>query len=184
MSETLNIANGNGHDPDLKRFVGDFGPREPFSVMKAATPQTRASLGGGGGLYDELGRTGLRHWGGFVFEEWLRELQTGRRAAEVYREMADQDPIIGAILYVIEMLVRRVDWWMEPASDKPQDQANADFMWEVLNDTYHAFEDMIAEILSFLQYGWAYFELVYKRRLGPSVDPYGNSKVTDGKIDL
>jgi hypothetical protein len=139
----------------------------------------------GGGLYDELGRTGLRHWGGFVFEEWLRELQTGRRAAEVFREMADQDPVIGAILYVIEMLVRRVDWWMESASDKPQDKANADFMWGVLNDTYHSFEDMIAEILGFLQYGWAYFEIVYKRRSGPHPNnPKLNSKFTDGKIGL
>ena len=62
----------------------NFGLRELATLTKAATPQTMYQKGGGG-IYAELGRSGLRHWGGFNFEEWLRELQPGRRAAEVFR---------------------------------------------------------------------------------------------------
>src|SRR5579859_4775192 len=97
-----------------RRIVGDFGPRQP--VSKAGIAATNGY--GGFDTFEEYGRTGLRHWGGFVFEEWLRELQQDRRAAEVYREMSDQDPIVGAILYAIEMLMRRVSWWTEPADSR------------------------------------------------------------------
>lgn len=101
--------NGNGTVTGLepRYFVGDFGPRELVSLGKAASPQTRA------GVYPadigaELGRSGLRHWGGFVFEEWLNQLQRGQQAAQVYRDMMDSDPIVGAIMYAIQSLIRRV----------------------------------------------------------------------------
>lgn len=169
-------------DPDIKIVAPNFGPRE--RLTKAADPRTKYSLGSGN-LLDELGRTGLRHWGGFVFEEWLRELQTGRRAAEVFREMGDSDPVVGGMLYAIEMLVRRVNWWVQPESSSRDDQAQADFAWGCLNDLEHPWTDQVAEILSFLQYGWAYFEMVFKRRLGPDgTDPSRRSKYDDGKIGL
>jgi hypothetical protein len=179
VSKNGHVETPDGVDP--RKWYPEFGRVEKYASSQYGT-SGRVSTAGG--LYDETGRTGLRHWGGFIFEEWLRELQTGKRAAEVYREMADSDPVIGAILYVIEMLSRRVDWWMEPASTKPQDQENAAFAWSVYTDTYHSFDDMIGEILSFLQYGWSYFETVYKRRMGPSGDPRRKSKYTDGKIGL
>ena len=46
----------------------------------------------------ELGTSGLRRSGGFVHEEFLNQLR-GRRGFLVYREMADNDPVIGSILY-------------------------------------------------------------------------------------
>src|SRR5260221_14568204 len=116
---------------------------------KSASPQTRYSLGYGADMTEEYGRSGLRHWGGFVFEEWLTQLQQGRRAAEVYREMGDQDPIIGAILYAIQMLMRRVTWWCEP-----KDSPGSKWFDEGMQDMMFSWEDTISEILSFLQYGY------------------------------
>lgn len=144
----------NGHNPE-RRFVGDFGPRvavssfNPQRIYKAdyAAPQ----------LYEELGRSGLRHWGGFVFEEWLQQLQYGRQAAEVYREMSDQDPIIGAIVYAIQMLIRRVDWWSEPKESR-----GAEWFDEMRTSMMFSWEDTISEIISYLTYGWSYHEVVYK----------------------
>ena len=52
----------------------------------------------------EIGISGLHRVGGFIFEEYLRELQ-GYRAAKVYREMADNDPVIGGLLFAIEQAV-------------------------------------------------------------------------------
>lgn len=168
----------------VRRTGGDFGPREMLSLTKAASPQTRYDRGAGTGLYQEIGRTGLRHWGGFVFEEWLRELQSGRRAAEVYREMMDSDPVVGGMMYAIEMLVRRVDWFTEPASSSQTDQKNAAWHDTVINDINHSWSDLVAEIISFLGYGWSYFEMVYKQRLGDQVDPTKRSKEDDGTIGL
>ena len=45
----------------------------------------------------ELGSTGLTRFGGLVYEEWLAELQ-GVKGIRVYREMRDNDPVVGAIL--------------------------------------------------------------------------------------
>lgn len=169
-------------DPDIKVTVPDFGPRER-PRGRGATPQTKADLGGS--IFDELGRTGLRHWGGFVFEEWLRELQTGRRAAEVYREMGDSDPVIGGMMYAIEMLCRRVNWWFEPGGSTQADLRHAEWCNGVIHDLNHSWTDVVAEILSFLQYGWAYFEMVFKQRLGPYQDDGARrSKFDDGTIGL
>src|SRR5581483_10830098 len=107
---------------------------------------------------DEIGRTGLRQWGGYVLEEWLSDLQ-GKRAAEMYREMSDQDPVIGAILFVCEMLVRRVTWWMEPASSAQPDQQASEFAQQCLfEDMENTWADLITEILSMLAYGYSFFE--------------------------
>ena len=52
----------------------------------------------------ELGTSGLRRSGGFVHEDFLNQLR-GRRGFLVYREMADNDPVIGSILYAIEKVI-------------------------------------------------------------------------------
>ena len=168
----------NGHG-DIRHIVGDFGPRELVAFTKAATPQSKSSLGLGGDMYEELGRSGLRHWGGFVFEEWLGELQQGRRAAEVYREMQDQDPIIGAVMYAITMLMRRVTWWCEPKGSQ-----EAEWLWGVLNDMRTSWPDTISDIISVLGYGYSFEETVYKKRNGENRNPTKNSQFNDGQIAL
>ena len=62
----------------------------------------------------EVGSTGLVQYGGEVREDFLRQLQ-GKRGYATYREMSDNHPVIGAILYAIEMLVRGVEWTVTPA---------------------------------------------------------------------
>jgi hypothetical protein len=173
------LAGTNGHHPNEgRRIVGDFGPRTMLG--KAASPQTKYNLGyGGSDLTEEFGRSGLRHWGGFVFEEWLTQLQQGRRAAEVYREMGDQDPIIGAVLYAITMLMRRVTWWSEP-----KDSPGAKWFDEVREDMAFSWADSISEIISFLQYGYSYHEMVFKVRKGWDQSPTMSSLYNDGQIGL
>lgn len=177
----MKLGELNGHHPgiEIRHRSGDFGPRELITVGKAATPQSRYSNGYGADLMEEYGRSGLRHWGGFVFEEWLTQLQQGRRAAEVYREMSDQDPIIGSILYAIQMLMRRVSWWCEP-----KDSPGAKWFEEVRQDMLFSWEDTISEILSFLPYGYSWHEMVYKIRDGRASSPTLSSKYTDGTIGL
>ena len=130
--------------------------------------------------FGEMGITGLRHSGGFVQEEYLREL-SGDRWLEAVREMAD-DPTVGAILFAIEMLLRRVPLSVQPADDGPVAAELAQFVEECLGDMSQDWRDILAEILTMIPYGWAYLELVYKRRGGDVDDPERRSAYADGRI--
>ena len=129
----------------------------------------------------ELGVTGLRYSAGRVFEEWLRQLQ-GRKGQAVYAEMRDNDPVVGALLFVVDMLIRGVTWSVTPASSQPQSQEVADFVESCLHDMSTSWQATVSEILSFLPHGFSYHEIVYKRRAGPSRDPRRRSKHDDGRI--
>ena len=129
----------------------------------------------------EYGRIGQRRYAGMFSEEFLRELQ-GRRGIEVYREMAENDEICGAIIYAIETLIRQASWSVQPGGGTTKDRECAEFIESCMNDMQDTWTDTISEILSFLTYGWSYHEIVYKRRVGNSRDPRQNSKFTDGLI--
>lgn len=128
----------------------------------------------------ELGVTGLKRNAGYVDEEFLIHLK-GRKAVQVYREMGDNDPISGALLFTLEQLIRGVDWKVTPAGKSREDQAAAHFVTTCMNDMSDTWDDTIIEILSFLQYGWSWHEIVYKKRVGPD-QPTGatRSQYTDG----
>ena len=128
-----------------------------------------------------LGRSGLNRQGGHVYEEQLAKL-SGSRAVKVYQEMRDNDSIIGAFLFMIKMLIRKVKWTVKPASEDKADTEAAKFVEECLKDMSHTQEDLMAEILSMLVFGWSFFEIVYKRRSGPGKDPTKRSRYMDGKI--
>lgn len=129
--------------------------------------------------YGEFGATGLKQYSGYVREEWLPDL-IGRKGLLKLREMRDNDPIIGAIFFAIEMLLRGVSFHVEGAS--AGDQEAADFVESCLGDTETSWSGLLAEIMPFLLYGWDVHEIVYKIRKGDSTDPKFNSKYDDGMI--
>ena len=129
----------------------------------------------------EIGRIGQRRYGGIIYEEFLPELQ-GHKGIEAYREMADNDDIVGAILYAIEMLVRQTTWTVEPQGSTPGDKEAAEFVQSCLDDMQVTWVDTVSEILSFLTYGWSFHEIVYKRRMGNTHDIRTRSKFDDGLI--
>ena len=131
--------------------------------------------------HKEIGRVGQFRSGGRFFEEFLKELR-GRRGIEVYTEMAENDDIIGALLFAIEKLIGSVEWGVVPASDKGIDRECAEFVESCMHDMSSTWVDTISEILSMLVYGWSAHEIVYKRRCGRSRNPYLNSVYNDGLI--
>lgn len=134
-------------------------------------------------LSTEVGATGLNHQAGYLREEFLRELQ-GRKKTKVYREMSDNDAVIGAILFAIRSWVQQVEWNVEP-SDQNDSQAieQAEFVEECMHDMSSSWGSIIDENLSMLEYGYSWHELVYKQRVGPlESDSNKRSKFTDGKI--
>lgn len=131
--------------------------------------------------FSEIGVTGLQRYDGFIAEEYLPQLQ-GQRAVKVYTEMSQGDPVVGAILFTVDMLMRQVSWAVEPYTNSAQDKKRAAFLESCLYDMSHTWEDTLSEILSFLPYGWSFFEIVYKRRLGEQKDAAKHSRYNDGLI--
>ncbi|MGH3262652.1 MAG: phage portal protein family protein, partial [Trebonia sp.] len=144
--------------------------------------------------FSEHGTTGLRQFGGWVFEDILPQLQ-GRRGANAFREFQDNDPVAGAVLFCIRWMLRGVEWRVDEGSRGQQD---AEFLESCMHDMEHTWGDFVIDLSSFLGYGWALHEQVFKRRRGPQPGPEwetntgeqttendswaASSRYTDGKI--
>ena len=129
-----------------------------------------------------LGIVGLRQNSGYVYEEFLPELRWPR-AGKIYQQMADNDPVVGAILYLAEELIRGAEWRVDAVSDKPEDKQAAEFLQQCMDDMEDSWASTISEILSMLTYGWSFHEILYKIRRGPSEsNPKYHSKFSDGKF--
>jgi hypothetical protein len=133
----------------------------------------------------EIGFAGKNTYTGDIrADEFLPQLR-GKRAIKAYREMRDNSSIIGAILYTIEQVLRDVEIKIIPADDSDNAKREADFVREVLDDMDHSLDNHVAEALSFLSYGFAWFEVVYKVRAGYNpTNPKKDSKYTDGRLGV
>lgn len=131
----------------------------------------------------EIGSTGLSHNHGILNEEFIREL-AGTRGRKQFREMSENDPVIGALLFAIDMLMRQVEWHVEPCHEDHDDvNGYAAFVSSCIDDMEDPWTDTISQILSMLVYGWSYHEIVYKVRAGDNPNtPRRDSKYDDGRI--
>ena len=117
-------------------------------------------------------------------DEFLSELR-GKKAISKYREMRDNDSTIGAVMYATEQVLRDVDLKVFPANNTEAAKREADYVQSVLEDMDHSLDDHVAEALSCLSYGFAWFEVVYKRRVGPTqTSDKKRSKYTDGRMGV
>ncbi len=113
-----------------------------------------------------MGRSGLK-WSapGYIEEEFLIQLR-GSRGIKTYREMSDNDPIVGACLYAIRQILREVRWSVKAADPKadPKTDPDAIFLDENMRGMTHSWGDFISESMSMFIYGWAWFEQVFRLR--------------------
>ncbi len=131
---------------------------------------------------DVLGATGLKRSDGLINEEWLPQLK-GTTAVNVFRQMRDNDPIIGAFMLSVESLIRQVRFYAQPANKSLEAHKEAEFLESCMGDMNHTFSDFLSEVMSMLIYGWSYFEIVYKIRKGPDQkDSKYRSMYSDGRI--
>jgi len=132
----------------------------------------------------ELGVYGKNTYTGDIrADEFLQELR-GKKAIQKYREMRDNNAIIGSVMYAVEQTLRDVKINVVPANDSEEAKKEADFLKSVLDDMDHSLDDHISEALSYLTYGFSWFEIVAKRREGDARSPKKNSKYNDGRIGI
>jgi hypothetical protein len=138
----------------------------------------------------ERGSTGLRRAGGFISEEFEKNLQ-GLQALHRFREMCDNSPVVGASLFSYDMLLRQVTATIQPADDSDEALRWKEAIESMLfRDTSMPWAMQQSEIRSYLPYGFSLMEIVLKRRLGmnPGVDAQGQplptSRFDDGLIGV
>lgn len=152
-------------------------------ITKAAG--SNAGSASGQSLLTEVGRGGLRHWGGYIYDDEDPQLR-GLQAIRKYREMT-KDPTIAAMLFALTALFRSVSWRIESSGDTPAHREARDFVDGVLfEDMEHTWEDFVADSVTMFPYGFAPFEMVYRKRTGTpkGADPLAGSQYADGKIGL
>ncbi len=117
---------------------------------------------------------------------WHREFlpEEGVYAAQLYQRIRDEDPIVGGVFLALESMFRQVEWKEVPADDSTEAQTWATFLQECRADMSHTFPAFIAEALSMLVHGWAYFEVVYKIRRGPEQNDPAHRSFVAGNAAL
>jgi len=154
----------------------------------------------------ELGVAGAKISYGMVMDEYNPNLR-GVAGRKTYREMRDNDSVIGAIFFAIEMLLRTVPW--EFKYDEVDTDAMTSFSSQIegmvfnrsidspekgidfatgvfFEDMEHTWDDFISQTISSMcTFGWSYPEIVLKRRMGIiSTKPEFRSIYNDGLIGL
>ncbi len=113
----------------------------------------------------EIGRTGLKRHGGFVREEWHKDLR-GRHAIEMYREMSDNHPIIGAVFLLVELLIRQVSQRVDATGDTPEHEAARELCDRALEEVQGGVLGIYSNALQMLRFGFAWLEKVFTVRDG------------------
>lgn len=126
----------------------------------------------GSSLSTSDGVGGYRQSAGYVFDEFLPDLR-GMRGRKKYREMADSDPIIGAMLYGITSIIRAASW---TAQSSEEDSAGFYSQW--LEDTLFnmpkiTWDNVIEDALSMMVYGFAIQEIVICKKEDGSIGLWG-----------
>src|SRR3990167_4728413 len=150
-------------------------PAKAEPTVTVSEPQTSVP----GGTYGEIGVTGLKHWSGYIDEEFHRELR-GDKGLKVYEEMQANDATVGAVLYAVEMALRNVAKSIEAPGESAEEQQATELVETALDDMSQSWPDTKAEFLTMLGYGFSYHEIVYKQRKGYTNDPTTRSQHDDG----
>lgn len=129
---------------------------------------------------ESIGTSGLKHASGFIFEEFVGKLRYHQGTA-FYGEMWANSAVIGAMMFLIQAMIRQVPWTIETQDDKPESQRWKEYGESLFVDMDTVWGDTVSEVMSMLVFGWAWLEKVLKLRKGTEGDdPKTQSEFDDG----
>lgn len=109
--------------------------------------------------YKELGvSSDTRPDWGLRQDEFVVQLR-GRQGIKKYREMSENDAVIGAILTAMRMMLRSVEWRIEGGSETSREFVHSSM--HGMDDK--SWEEFISDALTMLEYGFSLFEIVPRR---------------------
>lgn len=111
-----------------------------------------------------VGSSGLRRTGGYISADFLPELN-GLRGRRLLKEMADNDPVVSAFLFAVEMLVRQVEWKVEAADPKSKaaDKAREEVEDVLFKRLTFSWPDVVSQVVSMFTYGFAPLETTWRK---------------------
>jgi phage gp29-like protein len=110
-----------------------------------------------------IGDHGLKAYGGYIQEEFLREL-TGEQGRRKFREMASNDPTVRAIIFGLTALTCSVEWALKAADETDEAEKAKEFVEDILKKMKTPLSDVIAEACTMFIYGFAPCEIVFAPR--------------------
>jgi hypothetical protein len=117
-------------------------------------------------VFPEIGYTNSM-FGSFAREEYNPELR-GKLGLEKYDRMRRSDAQVRTTLRLIKSPILSARWFIEPASEKRQDQKIAEFIWDNLTKWMSiSWENVIRESLLMLDFGFYIWEKVFTFRQVP-----------------
>ena len=132
-------------------------------------------------LQAQIGTSGVKRMGTQILEEFLVELQ-GAKGRAKYREMALNDATIKRGLRAIKWQLLKPEWRVEGGEGTDVEKAQH-FLSSLADDMSDTWREALREAFTCLDYGSAYAQMIYKRRMGPDqTDPTKRSKYDDGLI--
>jgi hypothetical protein len=141
------------------------------TLTQGTNPIPRLKMG-------ETGFNGLRVIGGIPYEECQRELSFPQSIA-TFKKMS-KDGTIAPALNIFEMMMARVDWYIEIPKGYEQELAlKAKYLQQVMEDMDHSWGTFVRQATSFNRFGFAPFEKVFRKRLKAN-----GSKYDDGLFGL
>lgn len=131
----------------------------------------------------EAGNSGLKVFGGYIVEDYDPTLR-GIRGMRALREMADTDPTVGSILFIIGQVIRKISWHFEPADQSLPSLLAQEFFESCMDDMAHTWDEFVAELISMFTYGYAPFEIVLKERKGGDDSLFDDGMIGIKKLGL
>lgn len=113
----------------------------------------------------EIGRTGLRYTKQNIVDDELAKCLRWPLSIETYNKMTS-DPIIAGSLFLIKQYIRKVEWEVEAYGGlqaSEEDKRKADIIRKNLFEQMkRSWDEVITDILSFIQYGFSFHEPTYQ----------------------
>lgn len=126
----------------------------------------------------EIGFNGLRVSAGQILEQAREELRWPQ-SIKTFKEMS-QDSTISSAIKIIEYMISRVSWDVEPCDEAdPMQEAKAEFIEQCMHDMTHSWSQFIKEVVSMFTYGFAVQEIVPRKRYKAN-----GSRYNDGLVGL
>jgi hypothetical protein len=118
-----------------------------------------------GGFAAEIGSLGFRRSGDYVSADFIPQLN-GWAGAQTYYEIGENHPLLGGILFAMEMMIRRVQFHITPPDEMAEDEeakaAAALARRMLFEELDRPWPEVLADIASMFQYGYAPLEITYQ----------------------